>query len=69
MDYQATEIYDFALQMANPAYPTALSHSVDYIRSKKQYIQLLDELGGFGYAIELYNNSNGGIIRYYCINN
>ena len=58
LDYQATEIYDFALQMSCPGSATLLSASADYQRTRQQYVQLLGELGGFGYAIELYNSGN-----------
>jgi hypothetical protein len=34
-----------------------LSNSDYYVQTRKQYAQLLNELGGFGYAVELYNNS------------
>uniref|UniRef100_A0A914L7C2 Uncharacterized protein n=1 Tax=Meloidogyne incognita TaxID=6306 RepID=A0A914L7C2_MELIC len=31
----------------------------DFVQTKKQYVQLLGELGGFDHSIELYN-LNGG---------
>lgn len=55
LDYQATELYDFALRLANPHNPTnALSNSACYRNARQQYAQLLDELGGFTYSVELY---------------
>ncbi|KAL3124960.1 hypothetical protein niasHT_001853 [Heterodera trifolii] len=54
LDYQATELFDFALQLANPNSPTLLSKSHYYAKVRLQYAQLLDELGGFKHAVELY---------------
>uniref|UniRef100_A0A1I8AWQ3 Sec16_C domain-containing protein n=1 Tax=Meloidogyne hapla TaxID=6305 RepID=A0A1I8AWQ3_MELHA len=54
-DYQATEIYDYALRLGNGNAPTALSLSTDFIQTKRQYVQLLGELGGFDHSIELYS--------------
>jgi hypothetical protein len=44
--------------MSCPGSTTLLSASADYQRTRQQYVQLLGELGGFGYAIELYNSGN-----------
>ncbi|KAF7632259.1 Sec16_C domain-containing protein [Meloidogyne graminicola] len=58
LDYQATEIFDFALHLGNGNLPTFLSKSKNYIKTRKEYIQLLGELGGFDYSIELYSSSS-----------
>ncbi|CAK5043455.1 unnamed protein product [Meloidogyne enterolobii] len=58
-DYQATEIYEYALRLGNGNATTALSQSDDFIQTKRQYVQLLGELGGFDHSIELYNLNEG----------
>jgi len=47
------------LRLGNGNATTALSQSDDFVQTKKQYVQLLGELGGFDHSIELYN-LNGG---------
>jgi hypothetical protein len=46
-DFQATEIYDFALKLASNGLPTMLSRSNYYQKCRLQYAELLSELGGF----------------------
>uniref|UniRef100_A0A915P172 Ancestral coatomer element 1 Sec16/Sec31 domain-containing protein n=1 Tax=Meloidogyne floridensis TaxID=298350 RepID=A0A915P172_9BILA len=58
-DYQATEIYEYALRLGNGNATTALSQSDDFVQTKRQYVQLLGELGGFDHSIELYNLNEG----------
>uniref|UniRef100_A0A915PB92 Protein transport protein sec16 n=1 Tax=Meloidogyne floridensis TaxID=298350 RepID=A0A915PB92_9BILA len=58
-DYQATEIYEYALRLGNGNAITALSQSDDFVQTKRQYVQLLGELGGFDHSIELYNSNEG----------
>uniref|UniRef100_A0A183CE71 Sec16_C domain-containing protein n=1 Tax=Globodera pallida TaxID=36090 RepID=A0A183CE71_GLOPA len=56
LDYQATELFDYALQLVNPNSQTLLSNSNCYAKARLQYAQLLDELGGFKNAVELYRS-------------
>uniref|UniRef100_A0A914GU76 Ancestral coatomer element 1 Sec16/Sec31 domain-containing protein n=1 Tax=Globodera rostochiensis TaxID=31243 RepID=A0A914GU76_GLORO len=56
LDYQATELFDYALQLVNPNSQTLLSNSNCYVKARLQYAQLLDELGGFKNAVELYRS-------------
>lgn len=47
LNYQATEIYDYALKLAsNGQTPSVLSASIDFQRCRLQYAQLLAEYGG-----------------------
>uniref|UniRef100_F1KPW1 Protein transport protein sec16 n=1 Tax=Ascaris suum TaxID=6253 RepID=F1KPW1_ASCSU len=46
-DLHATEIFEYAVRLANNAMPTSLSRSLDYEMCKLDYAELISECGGF----------------------
>lgn len=53
-DFQATEIYEYSLQLSQRQVQGGLRYSTEYQKCKLQYAQLLAEYGGFGSAVFKY---------------
>lgn len=56
LDFQATEIYDYATRLgcANADEVTPLSASLDFQKSRFEYVKILSEYGGFSANVVKY---------------
>ncbi|KAE9550734.1 hypothetical protein FO519_006056 [Halicephalobus sp. NKZ332] len=61
-DFQATEIYEYSIQLSQRQINGGLKNSNEYQRCKLQYAQLLAEYGGFGAAVFKYCAAVAGSI-------